>query len=115
MATSFINLVKVTPVVSQTSSKTGTLVSDRVMGGTSVVEWRADDEGHDREDIQGDEKASTEAPTKRQKVTENFMVFRLLCIQKNTDKGTLDVLYSETAMMVVLSNFRQFQVGCSGQ
>jgi hypothetical protein len=67
-----------------------------------VVECRADHEGRDREEIVGHEKASTEAPTKRQKATENFMVFRLLCIQRNTDKGTLDVLHSETAMMVVI-------------
>jgi hypothetical protein len=97
-------------VVSQTSSKTGTLVCDRVMGGTSVVECRADHEGRGREVIEGHEKASTEAPTKRQKVRENFMVFRLLCIQRNTDKGTF-VLYSETAMMVV---YVQFEFGCSG-
>mmetsp|Transcript_13272 Transcript_13272/g.37358 ORF Transcript_13272/g.37358 Transcript_13272/m.37358 type:complete len:218 (-) Transcript_13272:116-769(-) len=41
MATSFMKRVKVTPVVSQTSSKTGTLVWARDMVGVSTVEaWR---------------------------------------------------------------------------
>mmetsp|Transcript_2394 Transcript_2394/g.5323 ORF Transcript_2394/g.5323 Transcript_2394/m.5323 type:complete len:223 (-) Transcript_2394:28-696(-) len=38
IATSFMKRVKVTPVVSQTSSKTGTLVCDRAMDGVSTVE-----------------------------------------------------------------------------
>lgn len=45
MATSFINLVKVTPVVSQTSSKTGTLVWGRdIDGASSNVAERGDDD-----------------------------------------------------------------------
>ena len=41
MATSVMNRVKVTPVVSQTSSKTGALVLVRDMTGASTVEKRA--------------------------------------------------------------------------
>jgi hypothetical protein len=40
MATSFMNRVRVTPVVSQTSSKTGTLVCALDMGGLSTVAYR---------------------------------------------------------------------------
>mmetsp|Transcript_38038 Transcript_38038/g.92553 ORF Transcript_38038/g.92553 Transcript_38038/m.92553 type:complete len:201 (-) Transcript_38038:77-679(-) len=71
IATSFMNLVNVTPVVSQTSSKTGTLVWARpIVGGASTVE--------DCNDVQGRmvglaENADADADRSRNE-TENFIV-----------------------------------------
>ena len=76
MATSFMKRVRVTPVVSQTSSNTGTLVCDRAIGGVSTDEWRA---LTPRLPVCMELNALTEEPANRIAQTENFM-FVLLSI-----------------------------------
>lgn len=68
-----MNLVKVTPVVSQTSSNTGALILLLAMGGNSAVEWSAEPDLP--LELEGDvENASTEVPRSTKKVTDNFML-----------------------------------------
>jgi hypothetical protein len=72
--------VRVTPVVSHTSSKTGALV---LVGGASAVEKRADV----REAVLAGEKAATEVAVKRNAMAENF-IFLVFgnCIHCDKDK-----------------------------
>mmetsp|Transcript_6267 Transcript_6267/g.5938 ORF Transcript_6267/g.5938 Transcript_6267/m.5938 type:complete len:205 (-) Transcript_6267:8-622(-) len=73
MATSAMKRVRVTPVVSHTSSKTGALV----LVSTSAVEKRAEV----REAVLAGEKAATEVAVKRNAMAENFM---FLVLSKST-------------------------------
>ena len=84
MATSFMNLLNVTPVVSQTSSKTGALVCARLMdGGASndVEDWCNDDDvARGGRVVSPAEKAPMPDVDRNRNETMNFIVrFDLIC------------------------------------